>query len=73
MAETTKKNIHTGHRKRMRERFDAAGFDHFQPHEVMEVLLYEFIRVRDTNPTGHALIERFGSVENVLTASPEEL
>lgn len=73
MAETPKKNIHAGHRERMRERFQAAGFDNFQPHEVLEVLLYEFIPVRDTNPLGHALIEHFGSVENVLTAPPGEL
>ncbi len=73
MTEAGKKNIHAGHRERMRNRFLAAGFDNFQPHEVLEVLLYEFIPVRDTNPLGHALIEHFGSVENVLTASPEEL
>lgn len=73
MAEAGKNNIHAGHRGRMRERFKASGFDNFQPHEVLEVLMYEFIPVRDTNPLGHALIEHFGSVENVLTASPEEL
>ncbi len=73
MAETPKKNIHAGHRNRMRERLMAAGMDNFQPHEVLEILLYEFIPVRDTNPLGHALIERFGSVQNVLTASPKEL
>lgn len=73
MAEVNPKNIHAGHRERMRNRFQAAGFDNFQPHEVLEVLLYEFIPVRDTNPHGHALIDHFGSVLNVLTASPEEL
>lgn len=73
MAEAGKKNIHEGHRGRMRERFSVSGFDNFQPHEVLEFLLYDFIPVRDTNPIGHALIEHFGSVWNVLTASPEEL
>jgi len=73
MAEAGKKNIHAGHRQRMRERFLTSGFDNFQPHEVLEVMLYEFIPVRDTNPLGHALMDRFGSVINVLTASPKEL
>jgi len=73
VAEAVGKKIHTGHRGRMRERFDASGFDNFQPHEVLEFLLYGFLPVRDTNPLGHALIERFGSVGKVLTASPEEL
>ena len=74
MAEETRKsNAHAGHRGRMRTRFQAAGFDNFQPHEVLEMLLFEFIRVANTNPIGHELVEHFGTVWNVLTAPPEEL
>jgi len=68
-----KKNVHAGHRKRMRERFLNGGLDNFQPHEVLELLLFEYIPVVNTNPIGHELIERFGSVKNVLTAPYEEL
>lgn len=68
-----KKNVHAGHRGRMRERFLCGGLDYFEPHEVLELLLFEFIPVVNTNPLGHALIERFGSVKNVLTAAYDEL
>jgi len=68
-----KKNVHAGHRGRMRERFLNGGLDNFQPHEVLELLLFEYIPVVNTNPIGHALIERFGTVKNVLTAPYEEL
>lgn len=73
MAEAKRKNIHAGHRGRMRERFLSGGLDSFEPHEVLELLLFEFIPVVNTNPHAHALIERFGSVKNVLTAPYEEL
>jgi DNA repair protein RadC len=73
MAEEKRKNIHAGHRSRMRERFMNGGLDSFEPHEVLELLLFEYIPVVNTNPHAHALIERFGSVKNVLTAPYEEL
>ena len=73
MAADEKKNVHAGHRDRMRERFLAGGLGHFEPHEVLELLLFEFIPVVNTNPIGHALIERFGDVKSVLTASYDEL
>ncbi len=65
--------IHTGHRARMRSRLYETGLDGFQPHEVLELLLYCVIPKRDVNPLAHALLDRFGSVGAVLAASPEEL
>ena len=73
MAAEEKKNVHAGHRDRMRERMNREGMDAFEPHEVLEILLFQFVRVVNTNPTAHALIDRFGSVKNVLTAPYEEL
>ena len=32
--------IHKDHRKRMRERYDATGFEGFSPHEILEFLLF---------------------------------
>jgi len=66
--------MHEGHRKRMRERFLKDGdFQNFAPHEVLELLLYSTIARGDTNPIGHALIDKFGTLANVFEASPEEL
>lgn len=68
-----KKNVHLGHRERMRERFAEDGFDNYRPHEVLEQLLFETRPRVNTNPVGHDLIDRFGNVMNVLDADPEEL
>ncbi len=66
-------HIHDGHRKRMQQRFMATKLNGFQPHEVLELLLYYAIPRRDTNPIAHRLIDRFGSVNNVMKATPEAL
>lgn len=66
-------SIHSGHRQRMRDRFSAEGLDHFQEHEVLELLLYYCIPRQDTNPIAHELIRRFGSLAQVLEAPIEEL
>ena len=65
--------MHEEHRKRMRERFLQSGFDGFSDHEILESLLYYSIPRGDTNALAHRLMERFGSVRNLLEASPEEL
>ena len=66
-------NIHVGHREKMREKYARGGADAFLPHELLELLLFYAIPYRDTNPTAHRLIERFGSLSGVLAASPNEL
>ena len=66
-------SIHQGHRQRMRERFLKTELNGFQKHEVLELLLYYGVPRVDTNPLAHALLERFGSLHGVLSASPEQL
>ena len=66
-------SIHKEHRQRMRERFLAEGLDHFTEYQVLELMLFYVIPRRDTNPIAHALIDRFGSLSQVLEAPVEEL
>lgn len=66
-------SIHEGHRQRMKQRFLREGLDHFEQHQVLELLLYYCVPRRDTNPIAHALLQRFGSVAQVLEAPYEEL
>ncbi len=68
-----KKNIHEGHRERLRQRFLKEGLDNFQPHNVLELLLFFSIPMKDTNEEAHELIDRFGSLSAVFDASFEEL
>lgn len=68
-----KKSIHSGHRKRVKERFLNSEFEQFNEHEILEMLLFYAIPLKDTNPLAHELINKFGSISSVLDASPEEL
>ncbi|MBQ3918828.1 MAG: hypothetical protein II695_04070 [Oscillospiraceae bacterium] len=62
-----------GHRQRMKDRFLETGLDGFAPHEMLELLLFYAIPMRDTKKTAHQLIERFGSLSGVLSAEVSEL
>ncbi len=66
-------SMHEGHRQRKKEQFQKNGLASFADHEVLELLLYYAIPRRDTNEMAHQLIERFGSLNGVLNAAPEEL
>ena len=70
----TKNNlsIHEGHRKRLRERFKTSK-NAFAEHELLELLLSYSIPRKDTNALAHTLIKTFGSLKDVLNASPESL
>ena len=67
------KNIHAGHRNRLRTRFLENGLESFQEHQVLELLLFYAIPRKDTNAISHVLLQRFGSMPKALQASREEL
>lgn len=68
------KNIHDGHRARMRESvYVKNGFDGMADHEVLEYILSMFVPRKDTNPMAHELINYFGSFANVLDANVDDL
>lgn len=70
MPETS---IHKGHRDRLKKRFLESGLDSFTDIQMLELLLFYVIPRRDTNPIAHALLDRFGSLSQVLEATVEEL
>lgn len=66
-------NEHAGHRSRLRESFAEKGIEGMADHQVLELLLtYALPRV-DVNPLAHRLLSRFGSLNGVLTAQPDQL
>ena len=66
-------SIHKGHRQRLKDRFVAEGLDHFTEIQALELALFYAIPRKDTNPIAHALLDRFGSLAQVLDASVEDL
>lgn len=68
-----KKNIHAGHRERVKQNFLNVGLQGFQDHEILEMLMFFGIPQKDTNPMAHELMSRFGSLSGALNATYEEL
>ncbi len=66
-------NIHDGHRARMRQKLTTHGDRVFHTYELLEMLLYSIVPYRDTNPAAKKLMERFGGIEGVLSASEDEI
>jgi DNA repair protein RadC len=67
------KSVHSGHRERVKNKFRAEGLDRFEPHEVIELLLFYGIPLKDTNTISHNLLEKFSSISGVFDAPIEEL
>lgn len=65
--------MHEQHRERVKTRFLRDGIDGFEPHNVIELLLFYSIPRRDTNEIAHRLIDKFGSIAGVLEADYDEL
>lgn len=63
----------TGHRERVKARFRTEGLENFEEYEVLELLLFYCIPRRDTKDIAKDLIQRFGSLAQVLEAPLEDL
>ena len=70
-----KSGIHAGHRGRMFDKFERAGYScvSFHQHELLEMFLFLLIPRVNTNETAHLLLDEFGTFENVFHAPVEEL
>ena len=53
--------------------FSEEDLDNFEPHNVLELLLFYAIPRKDTNELAHVLIDTFGSLKGVFDAPYEEL
>ena len=56
MGYDAKKNVHAGHRERLRGSFVENGADSFRTHQLLELLLFYAIPYKDTNPIAHSQI-----------------
>ena len=67
-------NIHAGHRERMRKtvRHDPT-LNALSDVEVLEYVLAHAVPYKDTNPAAHALLDKFGSLIDVIRAPEDEI
>jgi len=68
-----KENVHNGHRARVRERYLTQSGDGFADHELLELLLFSCIPMRDTNVLAHKLIDEFGSLSLLIESNPLDM
>jgi DNA repair protein RadC len=66
-------DFQSGHRERLRDRFIKGGANAVPDYELLELVLFRAIRRGDTKPLAKALIARFGTFAEVISAPPERL
>jgi len=68
-----KERLHKGHRQRVKARYLSEGLDAFEDHQVLEMLLFYCIPMRDTNELAHKMIREFGSLATLFEADPKDI
>ena len=66
-------HLHEGHRERLRTTYLKSGMDGMPDHAVLELLLTYAIPRKDVNELAHLLLNRYGSLTEVLAANPNDL
>lgn len=64
---------HSGHRRRLRDRFRKGGADALPDYELLELLLFRALPRRDTKGLAKRLMTRFGSFAEVISAPEPRL
>lgn len=64
---------HNGHRQRLRARFLKGGAEALADYEMLELVLFMALPRQDAKPLAKALIKRFGSYAEVVSADRAEL
>ncbi len=64
--------MHEGHRLRMYEKLKKHP-GALEEHELLEILLYNAVPRRNTNPLAHKLLDEFGSIGRIFEADAEAL
>jgi DNA repair protein RadC len=62
-----------GHRERLRARLRDAGSAALADYELLELVLFRALPQRDVKPLAKALVARFGSFQEAISAEPHRL
>lgn len=66
-------NDNTGHRQRLRDRFNKVGIDGLCTHEVLELLLFYIMPRRDVKPLAKSMLKEFGSLANLFESKADAI
>ncbi|MDD2480986.1 MAG: DNA repair protein RadC [Lutispora sp.] len=67
------KNLHAGHRQRVKNRYLSEGLDSFNDHQILEILLFYCIPMKDTNELAHKMINEFGTLAGLFEADTKDI
>ncbi len=67
------KNLHSGHRKRVKENVIKNGFSQLEEHKLLELMLFYSIPREDTNELAHKLLNEFSTIDELFKASIDRL
>lgn len=70
---TAEKPLHSGHRKRLRERFLKGGAEALADYELLEMILFPAKPMGDVKPIAKSLLAKFKTFGGVLHAESEML
>jgi DNA repair protein RadC len=66
-------NVHSGHRRRIVERYLKSGAEGFADYEILEMLLFATNRYGDTNPLSKSVLKYCRNFTHLLKAKREDL
>lgn len=61
-----------GHRQRLREKLATHGIDALQEYEILELILFSSVPVKNVQPLAKTLMDKFGTLQNLLHATAED-
>ena len=67
------KKLHAGHRQRVKNRYLSDGLDSFTDHQVLEMLLFYCIPMKDTIELAHKMINEFGTLAGLFESDPKDI
>ena len=67
------KNVHSGHRQRLRDKIATDIFEQVPDHEFLESILFFVIPRKNMNPLAHKLLKDFGTLQNIFLATKQQL
>lgn len=73
MLVAKQKSYYVGHRQRAREKLLQFGADSLRDYEIVELMLFLIFKRKDVKPLAKRLIERFETVDKILSAPLAEL